>query len=62
MKKALSTALILSLAFGFFSCEQQNGSKKSPSQHSKKNNERSHSKRNMVSQQSVEKSSMKEVQ
>ncbi len=57
MKKALSTAVVLSLAFGFFSCEHQGGkmpARKAPMQHNKKT-ERTHPRRNMVSQQSVEK-------
>lgn len=52
MKKALSTALMLSLACGFFSCEDQGKGheKKKPYHHKKQ--ERPHPRRGVVSQQS----------
>lgn len=49
MKKYLTSGLVLALALGFFSCEQQGG--KHPSKRGTQQQERQHPRRGMVSQQ-----------
>lgn len=56
MKKILSTALMLSLICGFFSCEHQGG-KQTDRKKNHKQTDRSQTRRNMLSQQALPSSS-----